>query len=154
MICHRLTPGRRFVATFCILAVTFIAAGSGDLGRAAATFPFDREMLLDVPPMRPVKRVPIMTVAADGRATIDLWCRTVAARVEIADNAIKIETAPLPEALPQYMSNGQCSEARIAADNDMLTALTQVTEWQSKGDGVVLGGPDLAKPMRFRASSH
>ncbi len=154
MKCHRLEPGRRIVATFCLLALPLIAAGFGGNVRAAAEFPFDREMLLDVPPMRPVKRVPIITVSADGRATIDLWCRTVAARVEIADSAIRIETAPLPEALPQYMSAGQCSEARIAADNDMLAALAQATEWQAKGDGVVLSGPDLPKPMRFRGSSH
>ena len=93
-------------------------------------------------------------MSADGRATVDLWCRTVAARMQIDGNAIKIETAPLPEALPQYMSTGQCSEARVAADNDLLLALAQATEWQTKGDGVVLSGPDLPKPMRFRASSH
>lgn len=154
MNCHRLKPGRRIGATFCLLALPLIVAGFGRVARAAPEFPFDREMLLDVAPMRPVKRVPIITVLADGRATIDLWCRTVAARVQIADNTVKIETAPLPEALPQYMSSGQCSEARIQADNDMLAALAQVTEWQTKGDGIVLSGPDLPKPMRFRASSH
>ena len=154
MNCHRLKPGRRIVTTFCLLALPLIAAGFGAIAQAAAEFPFDREMLLDVPPMRPVKRVPIITVSADGRATVDLWCRTVAARMQIDGNAIKIETAPLPEALPQYMSTGQCSEARVAADNDLLLALAQATEWQTKGDGVVLSGPDLPKPMRFRASSH
>jgi heat shock protein HslJ len=151
---YRLKPGRRIVATFCLLVLPLIAAGFGGVAQAAAEFPFDREMLLDVAPMRPVKRVPIITVSADGRATIDLWCRTVAARMQIDGNAIRIETAPLPEALPQYMSAGQCSEARMAADNDLLAALAQVTEWQSKGDGLVLSGPDLPKPMRFRASSH
>jgi hypothetical protein len=153
MNCHRLKPGLRIAATITscvVLALTIVAVAES----AAAEFPFDREMLLDVPPMRPVKRVPIITVSADGRATVDLWCRTVAARVQIADNAVKIETAPLPEALPQYMSSGQCSEARVQADNDMLAALAQVTEWQTKGDGVVLSGPDLPKPMRFRGSSH
>ena len=153
MHCHRLKPGRRLVATVTscvVLALTLMRAGES----AAAEFPFDREMLLDVAPMRPVKRVPVITVSADGRATIDLWCRTVAARVQIEVNVIKIETAPLQEALPQYMSSGQCSEARVQADNDMLAALAQVTEWQTKGDGVVLSGPDLPKPMRFRGSSH
>ena len=154
MNCHRPKAGRRFAAIVCSMVLLLIAAGSGGVAQATAGFPFDREMLLDVAPMRPLKRVPILTVAADGSATIDLWCRTVAARVEIADSAIRIETAPLPEALPQYMSTGQCSEARVAADSDMLTALTQVTEWQPKGDGVVLIGPELTKPMWFRASSH
>ncbi len=153
MNCHRLKPGRRIVATVTscvVLALTLVAVAES----AAAEFPFDRVLLLDVAPMRPLKRVPILNVAADGGATVELWCRTVAARAQVSDNAIKIETAPLPEALPQYMSTGQCSEARVQADSEMLAALAQVTEWQTKGDGVVLSGPDLPKPMRFRGSSH
>ncbi len=53
--------------------------------------------------------------------------------------------------LPLYMSSGQCSDARVQADNEMLEALTQVTEWRRRGDGVVLIG---ATQMPFRASSH
>ncbi len=156
MNCHRLKPGRRIVAAVIscvVLSLTLIAVGRGG-SAAAAEFPFDREMMLDIAPMRPLKRVPFISVSADGSATVYLWCRTVAARVELADSAIKIETAPLPEALPLYMSSGQCSEARVAADNDMLTTLSQVTEWQARGDALILSGPDLPKPMRFRASSH
>src|SRR5262249_29865685 len=66
---------------------------------AAEPFPFGQELLLDVAPMRPGKRMPILTVEANGEAHIDLWCRTVSARVEIADLAMKIEAAPLPEEL-------------------------------------------------------
>jgi hypothetical protein len=80
----------------------------------------------------------------------------VAARVEVADGAIRVETAALPEALPQYMGGGQCSEARVAADNEMLAALAQVTQWRLHGDGVELRGPDVSglAPLLFRASSH
>lgn len=119
--------------------------------RAADEFPYDAVLLLDVAPMKPLKRVPILTVQENGSATIELWCRTAEARVQLSDNAIKIEVAPLSEALPQYMSSGQCSDDRVAADNEMLDAITQVTEWRRRGDGVELIGP---KPMRFRASSH
>ena len=122
--------------------------------RAAGEFPYDAVLLLDVAPMRPLKRVPILTVAADGSATIELWCRTANARVQIADNTIKIDAAPLPEALPQYMSTGQCSDDRMRADTETLDALTQATEWRRRGDGVELIGPDSQKPLRFRASSH
>ena len=106
--------------------------------------------------MRPAKRMPVLTVAENGRATVDLWCRTVVARVQVEGAAIKIETAPLPEALPQYMGDGQCNEARVAADNDMLVALAQVTEWQKRGGGVELKSADGANlaPLRFRPSSH
>ena len=119
--------------------------------RAADEFPFDRNLMLDVAPMRPLKRVPFINVAADGSATIELWCRTANARVQISDNAIRMETAPLSEALPQYMSTGQCSDPRMQADNEMLAALAQVTEWRRRGDGVVLVG---ATQMVFRAASN
>jgi hypothetical protein len=132
-------------AAFVLLAASLNAA------QAAGDFPFDRMMPLDVAPMRPLKRVPMMTVQENGVATIELWCRTAAARVELAGDAIKIEIAPLPEALPQYMSTGQCSDDRVQADAEMLEALTQATEWRARGDGVDLIGP---KPLRFRASSN
>ena len=156
MDCHRLSAGRRAVAntvTFALIACALMSAALWPAGpaQAQAEFPYDRVMLLDVAPMRPLKRVPILTVAADGSATVELWCRTANARVQISDTAIKIETAPLPEALPQYMSEGQCSDARVQADAEMLAALAQVTEWRRKGDGIVLIG---ATQMAFRASSH
>lgn len=136
----------------CVLAA--VALPVVDRAPAADVFPFDQELVLDAKPMRPAKRMPVLTVAEDGRATVDLWCRTVAARVQLDGAAIKIETAPLPEALPQYMSDGQCNEARVVADNDMLAALAQVTEWQKHGDGVVLNGGASLVPLRFRPSDH
>jgi hypothetical protein len=159
MDCHRLNAGRRAVAKVGTVALMACAVMSGALGlggpaQAQAEFPYDQVLLLDVAPMRPLKRVPILTVAADGSATVELWCRTASARVQISDTAIKIETAPLPEALPQYMSEGQCSDARVQADTETLQTLTQVTEWRRQGDGVVLNGPNSPEPMRFRASSH
>jgi hypothetical protein len=143
----------------CLILATVLAGLALPLSnpaRAASDFPFDQELVFDAAPMRPAKRMPVLTVAEDGRATIDLWCRTVAARVEVLDGAIRVETAPLPEAMPQYMAEGQCSERRIAADSEMLAALTQVTQWRKHGDGVELRGPDVSglAPLLFRASSH
>ena len=63
-------------------------------GIAAEPFPFGQELLLDAAPMRPGKRMPILTVEANGDARIDLWCRTVPARVQFTDMAMKIEAAP------------------------------------------------------------
>ena len=53
---------------------------------------------------------------------IDLWCKTVARQVEFTDAAIKIEADPLPEALPEMMSDGQCTPQRLQADQDLLAA--------------------------------
>ncbi len=152
----RLLTGRPIVA--CAGSIGAVGALAGVLlladvraGYAADQFPFDRELLLDAAPMQPVKRVPILTVAPDGNATIDLWCRTVRASVQLSDSAIRVEPGPLPENLPQYMSAGQCTSQRMQADADMLAALAQVTAWRKQGRAVVLAGPTT---LRFRPSDH
>ncbi len=154
MSCSRLNAGRSIVSLIAVIATGLVATIGvllSSFSRAAEEFPFDRVLLLDVAPMRPLKRVPILTVQENGSATVELWCRTANARVQISGEAIRIETAPLPEALPQYMSSGQCSDDRVRADTETLDALAQVTEWRRRGDGVVLVG---ATQMSFRASSH
>lgn len=118
---------------------------------AADEFPFDQELILEAKRIGNVKRLPILTVEPNGNAVIDLWCRTVPGRVQVTDSAIKIEAAPLPEELPSMMVTGQCSPERMQADQDLLAALAQATEWRRQGGAVVLDGPAA---LRFRASSH
>ena len=157
MSCNRLNAGRAVVSLIAIIAAGFLATIGILLSgpsQAAEEFPFDRVLLLDVAPMRPLKRVPILTVQENGSATVELWCRTASARVQVSGEAIRIETAPLPEALPQYMSSGQCSDDRVRADTETLDALAQVTEGRRRGDGIELGGAAIPTPLRFRASSH
>jgi hypothetical protein len=120
-------------------------------GVPAEPFPFDQELLLDAPPMRPGKRMPLLNVEPNGNARIDLWCRTVPARVEVSDAAIKIEPGPLPESPPEMLSAGQCTPERMQADEDMLAVLAQVTGWRHEGEGIVLEGP---KTLKFRHSDH
>ena len=120
-------------------------------GAPAEPFPFDQDLLLDAAPIRPGKRMPVLTVQPTGDSRIDLWCRTVTARIEISDTAIKIETGPLPEGLPEMMSAGQCTAERMQADEEIFSALGQVTGWRREDDGIVLEGP---KTLKFRPSDH
>ena len=147
MAVFRLIAGRRGFVCGIILA---LLAGS-TLVRAADQFPFDQTLMLDVKPMAPVKRVPILTVGSNGNATIGLWCKTVRGHVELNGDTIKIEAEPLPESLPQYMVDGQCSDQRMAADQDTLAALAQVTGWRRQGGAVVLTG---VTQLKFRPSSN
>jgi hypothetical protein len=147
MAAERLREGLRNII---ILGVLVWLTGT-DVTQAADPFPYDRELLLEARPIRPAKRMPMLTVSSDGRATIDLWCRSVPALIQVAGPAIRIETAPLPESLPRYMSEGQCNERRLQADNEMLAALAQVTEWRKQGSEVVLAGPTV---LKFRPSDH
>lgn len=118
---------------------------------AADPFPFDQELLLDAAPMRPGKRMPILTVAPDGKAAIDLWCKSVTAQVELSDAGIKIEPGPLPDALPEMMGTGQCTPERMQADQDLLGAFAAVTAWRSQGSKLVLEGP---KTLKFRPATN
>ena len=58
---------------------------------AATEFPFDRQLMLDVAPMGKVRRVPSVTISADGTARLELWCKTASAQVAI--DAIRADPA-------------------------------------------------------------
>ena len=148
MTAIRLIAGRPAIA-WCVLAAGLLTTWIPS--RAAEPFPFDRELLLDARPMPPVKRVPVLLVAPNGAATIDLWCQTVQGGVQLSDGAMRIEPGPLPDGLPRYMSDGQCMPERMQADQEVLTELAQVTGWRAHGDAVVLRGPTT---LTFRLSSH
>jgi len=140
---------RDFLVRSAVAAVlSFLACGAA---APADQFPFDQELLLDAAPMRPGKRMPILTVEPNGNAKIDLWCKAVSARLEISDTAMKIEVGPFPEGLPEMMSAGQCTPERIKADEELLADFTQVSTWRRQGEGVLLEG---AKTLKFRASDH
>jgi hypothetical protein len=143
----RLIAGRR-VFVSAVFAAAFVAPA---LAQPAAEFPFDQELLLETPPMRPGKRMPSLTVERSGRAIIDLWCKSVPARIEVSDAAIRLEAAPLPDELPAMQSAGQCTPERLAADGALLDRLTQVSAWQRQGSSVILNG---AAPLRFRAGTN
>lgn len=143
-----LSAGRHLIACAALAAGLLLISG---LASSADQFPFDQELLLDAAPMRPAKRLPSLTVAPNGDATIDLWCKTVSARVELADAAITIAPGPLPETLPDMMGAGQCTPQRMRADEDMLAALAQVTAWRNQGSALVLVGP---KTLKFRAATN
>lgn len=147
MVRFRLTAGRFGVLSFAAAALFATAA----LASAVEGFPFDQELLLDASPMGRGKRMPMLTIAPNGNATIDLWCKSVAGRVEINDEGIVIQAEPLPEVLPAMQSRDQCTPQRIQADGDLLEAITQSTAWRKEGSGLVLLGP---KTLKFRLSDH
>lgn len=127
------------------VAAILLLLSVGGAGVAAEPFPYDRELLLDAAPMRPGKRMPSLTIEANGNARIDLWCKSVPARVEIAEASMKIEAGPLPEELPGMQGAGQCTPERIKADEDMLASIVQVTGWRQEDDAIVLTGPATIK---------
>ena len=110
---------------------------------AQSAFPFDRELLLDARPLPGSKRVPILEIGADGRAQIDLWCRSGAGQVVVEGMAIKFTLGAMRE--------DSCTPERVQRDEEMAAMLSQVTRWRMENDVVVLIGPT---ELRFHLSSH
>jgi len=143
----RLAAGR--LSILPVAAALLFAAAV--LASAAEEFPFDRELVLDAAPLGRGKHMPMLVVTPSGDATIELWCKTVGAHADIAEDTIAIKAEPLPDALPAMMGRDQCTPARMQADADLLDAIAQATSWHKQGSGLVLVGP---KTLTFRLSDH
>ena len=102
-------------------------------------FPFDRELMLDAAPMPGSKRVPILEIAANGAASIDLWCASARGQASVGEDSITIVPGPIEPA--------QCATERQSGDDNLLAALAQVTSWRRSGDVIELLG---ATTLRFR----
>jgi heat shock protein HslJ len=123
-----------------------MTAGAMTSGAAVAVeraFPFGHELMLDVPPMKGSKRVPMLDIDEKGLADIDLWCNSVKGQMVVAGDTITILTGDKTER--------SCPADRAQADEDMLSALTGATNWRREGDVLTLTG---ARTMRFRLQTN
>ena len=127
------------ICCYRALLVLLCLSLSLPLAAAGDSFPFGTTLMLDAAPMRGSKRVPMLEIAEDGVASIDLWCASVRAQAVVADNSISIS--------PGELQNTQCEPDRQTRDAELLTALAQVTNWRRQGDVVELLG---VTPLRFR----
>ena len=123
----------------CALAAVLLASAAA----AQSEFPFGQELILEDAPLRGSKQRPILNIAANGEAEIDLWCRSGAARVAVAGTSITIMVGPL--------ADRACTPERDQGDAQLLVELSQVTSWRREEDLVVLVG---ARPLSFRISAH
>jgi hypothetical protein len=110
---------------------------------AQADFPYEQELFLDMKPLPGSKRVPMLEILSDGRAMIDLWCKSGEGRVTITGNAIKITMGPLREE--------NCTPERAKLDESLAPDLEAVTSWQVEDDVLVLTG---SSELRYRLSTH
>jgi heat shock protein HslJ len=124
-------------------ACAVLALAVTDRAAAQPEFPYDRDLVLEARVMRGGKRVPVLSVEQNGRAQIDLWCKRGDGQAAIAGGAITITVAT--------MRDEPCTPERAQADDEMLEALSGVTNWSARGDVVTLTG---AKTLRFRAATN
>jgi heat shock protein HslJ len=109
----------------------------------AQSFPFGSELRLDVDPMRGSKKVPVLDIGLNGAAEIELWCNAVKAQLVIAANTITI--------IAGEMSARQCPPDRARADEELLEALSQATNWRMEKSALVFTG---GKTLRFRVQTN
>ena len=112
-------------------------------GAFAQPFPFGSELRLDAAPMRGSKKVPVFDIGDDGTAEIELWCNSVKARLVIAADTITIITGE--------MSARRCPPDRARADDELLAALNQATNWRMEDFALVLSG---GQTLRFRVQTN
>ena len=110
---------------------------------AQSEFPYDRDLMLDARAMRGGKRVPVLSIEQNGRAQIDLWCKRGGGQAAIAGDTITI--------IVRSMADEACTPERAQADEQVILALTQVTNWSFRGDVVTFIG---GAPLRFRAAAN
>jgi META domain len=109
----------------------------------AAEFPFERELLLEAKPLPGSKRVPMLEITRDGRAIVDLWCRSGESRVKIEEDMIEFTLGAMREE--------GCTPERAQRDEAMASALGKVRNWSMEDDVLVLSGPT---ELRYVLSSH
>jgi heat shock protein HslJ len=110
---------------------------------AQSEFPFGTELILDVKPMKGSKRVPMLEIDPQGLAEIDLWCNSVKGQMVVAGDTITILTGE--------KTARTCPPERAQADDEVLGALNEVTNWRREGDVLVLIG---TRTMRFRLQTN
>ncbi|HZS65349.1 MAG TPA: META domain-containing protein [Xanthobacteraceae bacterium] len=131
---YRPLPNVRRAAALIAL-VAALAPGS----RAAESrFPANEELLLDAPPMRGSKQVPMLVIGNNGAVTIDLWCNSVQGQIVVVAETVAILMGPKTERA--------CPPERARGDEEMISWLSQVTTWRREGDNIVLIGP---RTLRF-----
>jgi heat shock protein HslJ len=132
---------RRFVRP--LVSILGLAMLAGPMPVRADEFPFGHELLLDASPMRGSKKVPILDIGDAGTAEIELWCNSVKAQLVVAGDTITIITSE--------SSARQCAPDRARADEDLLAALTGITNWRMERSALVLTG---SRTLRFRAATN
>jgi heat shock protein HslJ len=110
---------------------------------AQGDFPFDHELFLDADPLRGLKRVPILEIAANGDASIDLWCSSGQGQASVSGETIRIVPGPMVERL--------CTPEGVTRDQELLADLGAVTTWRREGDRVLLIG---SRTLRFRLATN
>lgn len=127
--------GRWAAVTMLMMAVASPAA--------ADEFPFGFELRLDAAPMPGSKRVPSLEIGDKGEVRLELWCKGGQGQFSVAGDTVVF--------VPGVMEQRSCPAERAGADDALIAALSDATNWKRQGESVTFIGP---RPLRFHLLSN
>lgn len=120
------------------LSLAGVAAAQADNG-----FPFGVDMRLETQPQPGSKRIPSLEIGDSGEAQLDLWCKKGKGQFSVANDTIIF--------MPGAMTDQACTPTAAQADDALVNALAQATNWKRQGDMVTFTGPTT---LRFRINTN
>lgn len=121
--------------TAAMLSSAVVAQDSG--------FPFGSEMTLDAAPMRGSKRIPVLEIGHNGEAQLDLYCKRARGQFSVANDTVIFIAGNVEDA--------SCPADRAQADDAVLAALQNATNWRRQGDYVSFVG---SRTLRFHLNTN
>jgi hypothetical protein len=106
-------------------------------------FPFGFELTLDVEQQPGSKRVPMLEIGDAGATNFGLWCKDAKGQFSVAGNTVVFVPGPV--------ADPGCSPDQAAADDELVIALSQATNWKRDGDFISFIGP---KSLRFHLNTN
>ena len=111
--------------------------------RAETGFPFGMEMTLDAPPQRGSKRVPDLDIGDNGEVVLELWCKGGKGQFSVAGDTVIFVAGQMEER--------SCPPDKAQADDELVAALTEATNWRRQGDSVSFIG---TRTLKFRINTN
>jgi hypothetical protein len=123
--------------------VVLTAALNAGRARADDGFPFGMAMTMDVARQPGSKRLPNVEIGDNGEVVLELWCKGGTGQFSVAGNTVIFVPGPLEDRA--------CPPARAQADDELVAALSEATNWKRQGDFVSFIG---ARTLRFRLDTN
>lgn len=127
---------------YVVVPAVLIAMGMAPAAHAQS-FPFGLEMTLDSQPQPGSKRIPTLEIGDDGEVLVELWCKGGKGRISIAGDSVVF--------IPGVIADRGCPPSKVEADDALLTALSNATNWSRHGDLITFAGPQT---LRFRLNTN
>jgi hypothetical protein len=133
----------RFSRRTAVLVLAAAALHAGPARAADDGFPFGLEMTLDAARQPGSKRIPNLDIGDAGEVVLELWCKGGKGQFSVAGNTVVFVAGPLEDR--------SCPPARAQADDELIAALSEATNWKRQGDFVTFAG---ARTLRFRINTN